>query len=104
MRDRAPETAAAAALAGLVLAAWSPHAAALDRMGAIEVAKRQMGSQCSATRACSFDAKLENGKWNVRVQFTKGEAASDKPSSASGGHAIFMIDQRGKVVGRIEGK
>jgi len=36
------------------------------------------------------------------VEFTKRNSPQDKPFSYPGGHAIFMIDQSGKVVGRIE--
>jgi len=53
---------------------------------------------------CTFTAKIENKKWHVRVEFTKRNSPQDKPFSYPGGHAIFMIDQSGKVVGRIEGK
>jgi hypothetical protein len=93
-----------AAFVAAILAAWCSHAAALDRVGAIEVAKRQAGSKCSSASPCTFDAKLENDKWYVRVQFTRAEPPQGKPPAKAGSHAIFIINQSGKVVGRIEGQ
>jgi hypothetical protein len=92
------------AFIAVLLASWAPCAAALDREGAIDVAKRQVTSKCSAVTPCTFTAKIENKKWYVRVEFTKRNSPQDQPFSYPGGHAIFMIDQSGKVVGRIEGK
>jgi hypothetical protein len=77
-----------AGIAALALTLAS-HAYALDRAGAIEVAKKQVGSQCGP---CTFDARLDSNKWYVRVDFAKGRPA------------IFVIDQSGRVVGRIEAK
>jgi hypothetical protein len=88
----------------LILAAWALSAAALDRAGAIEAAKRQVKSRCTATTPCKFDAKAEKDKWYVRVEFTKRNSPQDKPSSYPGGHAIYIFDQSGKVVGRMEGE
>jgi hypothetical protein len=51
---------------------------------------------------CTFNAKVENNKWYVRVEFTHGDSPQDKPPPRPGSHAIFIIDQNGKVVGRIE--
>ena len=75
------------------VAFWAPWAAALDRDGAIEVAKRQVKGKCDSTTPCTFTATTAEGKWHVRVDFPK-----------PGRHAIFIIDQGGKVVGRLEGK
>lgn len=77
---------------------------ALDRAGAIEIAKRQVQSQCDVATLCTFDARLESNKWYVRVGFTKADAAEDKPAPEDRRPAIFVIDQSGKIVGRIEGK
>jgi hypothetical protein len=88
----------------VLVASWATSAAALDRQGAIEVAKRQVGDKCSSATPCTFDAKTENRKWQVRVEFTKRSSPQDKPLPYPGGHAIFIIDQNGKVVGRVEGR
>ena len=82
-----------AAVAATVFASWAPWAAALDRDGAIEAAKRQVKGKCNSTTPCTFTATTAEGKWHVRVDFPK-----------PGRHAIFIIDQGGKVVGRLEGK
>jgi hypothetical protein len=82
---------AGAALAAALVAAWSSCALALDRAGAIEAAKRQAGSRCSTAASCTFDAKLENNQWTVRVQFPEG-------------HAIYIFNQSGKVVGTVTGR
>ena len=81
------------AVVAAVFASWAPWAAALDRDGAIEVAKRQVKGKCDSATPCTFTATTAEGKWHVRVDFTK-----------PGRHAIFIIDQGGKVVGRLEGK
>jgi len=86
------------------MATWASYAAALDRVGAIDVAKRQVGSKCSSATPCTFSAKTENNKWYVRVDFTKRNSPQDEPLPYRGGHAIFIMDQSGKVVGRIEGE
>ena len=81
---------------------WAPPAAALDRVGAIDVARKQVGGKCSADAACTFTAKVEEGKWHVRVDFLKDKATRGKPGFR--GHTIFIINQTGRVVGRVEGK
>jgi hypothetical protein len=85
-------------------ASWVFCAAALDRDAAIEVAKREVKNKCSATTPCTFAAKAEKDKWYVRVEFTKRNSPDDKPLAYPGGHAIFIINQSGKVVGRVQGK
>jgi len=96
--------AARSAFLSMLMALWAAGALALDRQGAIEVAKRQVSGKCSSATPCTFDAKTENNKWVVRVEFTKRSSPQDKPLPYLGGHAIFIIDQGGKVVGRVEGK
>ena len=86
--------------ATLALAAWAPPAAALDRVGAIEVAKREAGDRCKGEAACTFTAKAEGKQWHVRVDYPR--AAKAKPSHRD--HAIFIIGPTGKIVGRVEGK
>src|SRR5207249_1339674 len=81
-----------AAVAATVLASWAPWAAALDRDGAIEVAKRQVRGKCDSTTPCTFTATTAEGKWHVRVDFPKLNAPQGKPLSYPGGHAIFIID------------
>jgi hypothetical protein len=83
------------------LCAWASPAAALDRAKAIEVAKKEAGEKCAGDAACTFTAKVEEGKWHVRVDFPK-DAASKKTNFR--GHTIFIINQMGKIVGRIEAK
>jgi hypothetical protein len=75
----------------IVLASWLPCALALDRDGAIDAARRQVKSHCTSETACSFTARVEKDKWYVRVEYP-------------GGHAIFILDQTGKIVGRMEGR
>ena len=79
---------------GLVLACWVVPAAALDRQGAIEAAKREMRSTCTAETPCKFTADPQEGKWHVRVEFEKRKSPP----------TILIFNQTGKVVGRIEGK
>jgi hypothetical protein len=93
-----------AALAVLVLAAWTPEAAALDRAGAIEAAKRQMGSRCNAATPCGFEAKAQGDRWHVRVEFLKDDTAPGKPAGGARTHAIYIFNQSGRVVGTIKGK
>ena len=88
----------------LVLVAWVSSASALDRVGAIDVAKRQVEGRCTTTTPCTFDAKAHEGNWHVRVQFTKRNSPQEKPSPYPGGHAVFIVNQTGKVIGRMEGK
>lgn len=91
-------------LIALLLASWGSCAAALDRQGAIDAAKRQVKGRCGPATPCTFSARFDNNKWYVRVEFAKRDSPQDEPTPYPGGHAIFMIDQSGKVVGRIEGK
>ena len=93
-----------AVIMALALASWASCAAALDRERAIEVAKRQVESKCSPTTPCAFTAKLEKDKWYVRVEFTRRASPNAKPLPYPGGHAIFIINPSGKVVGRVERK
>jgi hypothetical protein len=88
--------------AALIVAscAWTPSAAALDRVRAIEVARKEVGDKCKADTACTFTAKAEGKQWHVRVDFPR--AARSKASHRD--HAIFIIGPTGKIVGRIEGK
>ena len=86
----------------MAVISWAPPASALDRVRAIEVAKQQVGDKCSADAACTFTAKVEEGKWHVRVDFPKDAATKGKPGFR--GHTIFIINQAGRVVGRVEGK
>ena len=80
--------------------AWTPSAAALDRVRAIEVAKKEVGDRCKADAACTFTAKAEGNKWHVRVDFPR--AAKSKATHRD--HAIFILGPTGRIVGRIEGK
>jgi len=88
-------------IAGLALAlAWTVPAAALDRVGAIEAAKKETGDRCGGDKACTFTAKAEGKQWHVRVDFPK----SPKAKSSLKDHAIYIIGPTGKIVGRVEGK
>jgi hypothetical protein len=80
----------------ILFALSTAFAAPLDRDGAIDVAKRQVKERCKAAM-CTFTAKREKNQWHVRVRFTQ-----DKADKGSPGQAIFIIDQNGKVVGRVE--
>jgi hypothetical protein len=80
--------------------AWIPSAAALDRVRAIEVARKEVGDKCKADAACTFTAKAEGKQWHVRVDFPKGARAK----ASHRDHAIFIIGPTGRIVGRIEGK
>lgn len=91
-------------LAMLFLVCWVRPAAALDRDGAIEAAKRQVKPKCTSEAPCKFTAKLEKDKWYVRVEFTQRNSPEEKPAPYPGAHAIFVFNHAGKVVGRIEGK
>lgn len=88
----------------LVMAAWAFSAAALDRDGAIDAAKRQVKAQCTSVTPCTFTAKPQKDKWHVFVQFTKRNSPQEKAFPYPGGHAILIVDQTGKVVGRLEGE
>src|SRR5512134_1199271 len=93
------------ALLLVVLAvSWSPFVAALDRVGAIETARKQVKHKCTDETPCKFTATQEGNKWQVRVEFTRRATPQDKPVPYKGGHAIFVLDQGGRVVGRIEGQ
>jgi hypothetical protein len=87
-----------------LIASWVSPAAALDREGAIEAARGQMRGKCSPATPCTFTARLDNKRWYVHVEFTTRKSPQDKPAPHPGGHAILVIDQSGKVVGRMEGK
>lgn len=78
----------------LVLACWALPAAALDRAGAIEAAKREMKGSCTAETPCKFSADVQEGKWHVRVEFEKRNSPA----------AILIFNQAGRVVGRVQGK
>ena len=80
--------------------AWAAPAAALDRAGAIEAAKKEAGEKCKGEKPCTFTAKAEGKQWNVQVDFPK--AAKAKASHKD--HAIYIIGPTGKIVGRVEGK
>ena len=80
--------------------AWAAPAVALDRVGAIEVARKEAGEKCKGDKVCTFTAKAEGKQWNVRVDFPK--AAKAKASHRD--HAIYIIGPTGKIVGRVEGK
>lgn len=85
-----------ASLLALFTLAWVSCAHALDRAGAIEVAKKQVRDQCGRGTFCAFDATLDNNKWHVRVEVEKPDAPRRT--------AIFVVDQSGRIVGRVEGK
>jgi hypothetical protein len=95
---------AVTSLVTVVLGCWTVAAAALDRDGAIEAAKREVKDKCAPETPCKFTATAERGQWQVRVEFTKRRSPEEKPLPYPGGHAIFIINQTGKVVGRIAGK
>jgi hypothetical protein len=95
---------ARAVLLAVVGVAWLPAAAALDRQGAIEAARKQVRHKCTDATPCKFTAAQEGNRWQVRVEFTKRATPQDKPVPYKGGHAIFVFDQGGRVVGRIEGQ
>jgi hypothetical protein len=86
----------------VALCAWASPAAALDRAKAIEVAKKEAGERCAGDAACTFTAKVEEGKWHVRVDFPKG--AESKSKTKFHGHTIYIINQTGRIVGRVEAK
>ena len=73
----------------LALACWAAPAGALDRGGAIDAAKREMKSRCKPGAPCTFSARQEKDKWQVRVEYP-------------GGHSILIFNQAGKVIGRVE--
>jgi len=82
----------------LAVTGFASNALALDRVRAIETAKGALGEQCAAEGACTFDATRVEGKWRVRVDFAKGGAAKSKSKPAP---AIFLINDAGRIVGRI---
>src|SRR5512147_3101618 len=65
----------------VLLASWATYALALDRQGAIDVAKRQVKSKCKSVTLCTFNARVENNKWYVRVDFATDDSPQDKPLS-----------------------
>ena len=81
---------------------WAVSAAALDRDGAIDAAKRQVKDRCTSATPCTFTARQERDKWHVRVEFTKRKSPEEKPLAYPGGHAIFIFDATGRVIGRVE--
>jgi hypothetical protein len=87
-------------LALFALCAWASSAAALDRAGAIEAAKREVADKCKGEAACVFTAKAEGSQWHVRVDFPKAPQAK----ASHRDHAIFIIGPTGRIVGRVEGK
>lgn len=87
-----------------VLAALPLYALALDRDGAIDAAKRQTKSRCGSGTSCTFTTKMENNKWFVRVDFPTQKSAQQKTAPSLSRHAIFVFDQTGKLVGRMEGE
>jgi len=95
---------AALSLMVWVVASLPLYAIALDREGAIEAAKRQTKAKCGSRTPCRFDAKMENNKWFVRVEYPRQSSPQEKASPHTGGHAIFIFDQTGKLVGRMEGE
>lgn len=84
------------AMAALLAACEGP-VAELDRDGAIDVAKRQVKNRCSSETSCTFTAKREKDKWYVRVDFPK------RPQDKRAGHSIWVVDQNGRIVGRVQG-
>jgi hypothetical protein len=80
--------------------AWTPSAAALDRVGAIDAARKEVADKCNPGTACTFTAKAEGKQWHVRVDFPRAARAK----SSHRDHAIFIIGPTGRIVGRIEGK
>ena len=104
-RDHLPAASrAVTSLVTVVSGCRTVAAAALDRDGAIEAAKREVKGKCTPQEPCKFTATAERGQWQVRVEFTKRTSPEEKAFPYPGGHAIFIINQTGKVVGRIEGK
>ena len=83
---------------------WSPWVAALDRVGAIDAARKQVKHKCTDATPCKFTATQEGNRWQVRVEFTRRASPEAKPMPYKGGHAIFVFDQGGRVVGRVEGR
>lgn len=96
-----PSSRAVAAVVAVVLACWTLSAAALDRVRAIEVAKAETKQKCDPFKPCTFTADRQGDKWHVRVDFPKRK---DPKGKTVGGHAIYIINQTGKIVGRIERK
>jgi len=80
-----------------VFAGWTTGAAALDRVRAIEAAKSALGEKCAPDGACKFDATRVEGKWRVRVDFAKTRAAKAQTTRP----AIFLINDAGRIVGRV---
>ena len=80
--------------------AWAVPAAALDRAGAIEAAKKEAGEKCKRETPCTFTAKAEGKQWHVRVDFPRPARAKASHKD----HAIYIIGPTGKIVGRVEGK
>jgi hypothetical protein len=85
-----------AALLGVALFTWSASGLALDRVRAIETAKKALRERCAVEGACTFDATRAEGKWRVRVDFAKAGARKSKTAPV-----IFLINDAGRIVGRI---
>lgn len=99
-----PDSVFLAALLAVAGVAWAPSAVALDRVGAVDAARKQVKHKCTDATPCKFTATQEGNRWQVRVEFTRRASPQDKPMPYKGGHAIFVFDQGGRVVGRIEGQ
>jgi hypothetical protein len=84
--------------------AWTAGAYALDRVGAIDAARKQVKHKCTDETPCTFTATQEGTRWQVRVEFTRRATPEAKPMPYKGGHAIFVFDKGGRVVGRVEGR
>ena len=84
--------------------AWAPGVYALDRVGAIDAARKQVKHKCTDETPCTFTATQEGARWQVRVEFTRRASPADKPLPYKGGHAIFIFDKSGRVVGHVEGR
>ena len=99
-----PDPVLFAALLAAAGVCWVPSAFALDRVGAIEAARKQVKHKCTDATPCKFTATQEGNRWQVRVEFTRRASPQDEPMPYKGGHAIFVFDKSGRVVGRIEGQ
>ena len=84
-------------IVALAIASGASSALALDRVRAIETAKSALGNKCDAEGACTFDATRVEGKWRVRVDFAQGA----KKAKSKAAPAIFLINDAGRIVGRI---
>src|SRR5258706_16451282 len=92
---------AALSLMVWVVASLPLYAIALDREGAIEAAKSQTKAKCGSRTPCRVDAKMENNKWFVRVEFPRQDTPQEKASPHTGGDPAFLICQNRQAPGRI---